>query len=125
MSSPRGGGVVPADIEPALTHLRTVSRSKSMGERVSRRTKSSPNSGPASVPSASPTDPVRCSHSTVCRPVSRQLTHTFAVLVDKVHIAQIGKPELKRAPAVRVAKEKMDASEAKLFQQQGLTKHRD
>ncbi len=52
-------------------------------------------------------------------------TLRFADGPDEVHIAQIGKAELKRAPAVRAAREKMDAAEAKLFQQQGLTKHRD
>jgi len=46
-------------------------------------------------------------------------------LADEVHIAQIGKTELKRAPGVRAAKQKMDAAEARLFQQQGLIKHRD
>lgn len=43
--------------------------------------------------------------------------------MQEVHIAQIGKTELKRAPAVRAAREKMDASEAKLFKEQGLVKH--
>lgn len=52
-------------------------------------------------------------------------TLRFADGPDEVHIAQIGKTELKRAPGVRARREKMDAAEARLFEQQGLRKHRD